>query len=237
MSHETHVLVLSAASVGLLHTILGPDHYLPFVVMSRARQWSRAKTALVTVACGVGHVASSVVLGLIGVAFGISLFRLEAFEATRGTVAAWLLVLFGLVYLVWGIRRGARGVHHTHLHAHANLVVHCHEHEHHGDHLHLHPSARGDSITPWALFTIFVFGPCEALIPLLMFPAAAHSLTSLILVTGVFAVATIGTMLVLVFLGVEGVRKVPFRGAERFVHAFAGGTVLACGLAILFLGL
>ena len=34
---------------------------------------------------------------------------------------------------------------------------------HHGEHM--HPHLVGASLTPWALFVIFVFGPCEPLIP------------------------------------------------------------------------
>ena len=63
-------LTITAASIGFLHTLLGPDHYLPFIAMSRARQWSPARTALVTVLCGVGHVAGSVLPGVIGIALG-----------------------------------------------------------------------------------------------------------------------------------------------------------------------
>ncbi len=37
MSHEIVVLGIAAASIGFFHTLLGPDHYLPFIVMARAR--------------------------------------------------------------------------------------------------------------------------------------------------------------------------------------------------------
>jgi len=62
--------MLTAASIGFFHTLLGPDHYLPFVMMSWARKWSAAKTLLITFVCAVGHIASSVVLGFVGVGFG-----------------------------------------------------------------------------------------------------------------------------------------------------------------------
>ena len=38
------------------------------------------------------------------------------------------------------------------------------------------------------LFTIFVFGPCEPLIPILMYPAAKSSVAGMLLVAGVFSV-------------------------------------------------
>jgi hypothetical protein len=41
-------LLLGAAAIALTHTVLGPDHYLPFVALARARRWSVARTATVT---------------------------------------------------------------------------------------------------------------------------------------------------------------------------------------------
>ena len=91
----------------------------------------------------------------------------------RGNLAGWLLLGFGLAYLAWGVKRALRNQPHTHAHAHADGIVHDHAHAHSDEHAHPHTDeARAASMTPWILFTIFVFGPCEPLIPLLMFPAA-----------------------------------------------------------------
>jgi len=132
MDPEILLLVTAAVSVGVLHTLLGPDHYLPFGAMARAGAWSRRKTLTVTGLCGVGHVAGSVVLGLIGIAFGLSLAGLESFEASRESLAAWGLILFGLLYMAWGLRRKGRGHRHSHLHAHGDGTLHAHEHDHTG---------------------------------------------------------------------------------------------------------
>jgi hypothetical protein len=43
-----------------------------------------AKTTWVTVLCGLGHVGSSVLLGMVGIALGIGLTRVEATEGFRG---------------------------------------------------------------------------------------------------------------------------------------------------------
>ena len=59
MPTEWALLALTGATVGILHTALGPDHYLPFALMARAGRWSRAKTLWVTLACGLGHVLRS----------------------------------------------------------------------------------------------------------------------------------------------------------------------------------
>lgn len=48
MDEKILILSVSAASYGVLHTIIGPDHYLPFIVMSKARNWDYYKTAWIT---------------------------------------------------------------------------------------------------------------------------------------------------------------------------------------------
>jgi nickel/cobalt exporter len=237
MSSSTTILLASALSIGFFHTLLGPDHYLPFVAMARVGSWSKKKTLFITALCGVGHIVGSVVLGMVGIGLGFSLSRLEGFEASRGVWAAWALIGFGLLYTVWGIRRAARGHSHSHGHSHGDGTVHEHEHAHGKDHLHPHSLEAGSRMTPWVLFVIFLLGPCEALIPLLMFPAATESWSALFLVTGAFGIATLATMLGLVFLGLEGIQRLPFPNIGRYAHAAAGLTILLCGVAIQFLGI
>ena len=237
MTAELNALIITAASIGFFHTILGPDHYLPFVMMSWARKWSGVKTALITVLCGLGHIGSSVVLGLIGVSVGIAVNKLEFVESFRGNLAAWLLIAFGLVYFVWGLRRACRNRPHVHSHTHTSEAAHIHTHSHQREHTHVHNDKTKPSVAPWALFVIFVFGPCEPLIPILMYPAAQKSFLGLVVVAGVFGVVTISTMLGVVLLSRAGVSFVPLTRLQRFTHAIAGASILLCGLAIQFLGL
>ncbi len=235
---EIALLSWTAATLGFVHTILGPDHYLPFIVMSKARNWSMVKTSWITAISGVGHVMSSIVLGAIGIFIGSEVMKLEALEEYRGTIAAWLLIGFGFAYFVWGVFRAIKNKPHTHIHVHEGGVVHEHEHSHTGDHAHVHESKKGlKDITPWILFTIFVFGPCESLIPLLMYPAAKSSISGMVIVTTIFGITTILTMLGIVLLGVWGINMARFNKLERYTHAIAGATICLAGLAIVFLGL
>lgn len=236
MSGQITLLAVSAASIGFLHTIFGPDHYLPFIVMGRARNWSRAKTFWITAVCGVGHVGGSVVLGMLGIALGIGITKIQVFESVRGNLAAWVLIAFGLVYFVWGLRRAIRNKPHEHRHLHLGGLAHSHSHVHTEDHTHVHDT-KPANITPWVLFTIFVLGPCEPLIPLLMYPAARTNAGGVALVAGVFGVVTIGTMLSVVMLSSFGIKMIPMARLERYTHAIAGATIFCCGAAIQFLGL
>ena len=236
MTGELNALLITAASIGFFHTLFGPDHYLPFIMMSWARKWSVLKTSVITFLCGLGHIASSVVLGFIGVSLGLAVRSLEVVESKRGDIAAWLLIGFGLAYFVWGVRRAWLNKPHTHSHLHID-DKHTHEHGHTEEHVHVHEKASVLSITPWALFVIFVFGPCEPLIPILMYPAAKSSMFDVVLVTIVFGAVTIGTMMGVVLLSIAGVSFTRLARLQRYSHAVAGATICLCGLAIVFLGL
>jgi sulfite exporter TauE/SafE len=237
MEDSSLLLILTAASIGFIHTLTGPDHYIPFIAMSKAGNWSKSKTIWITTIAGIGHVLSSVLLGLIGIALGIAVTSLEIIESFRGELAGWLLITFGLLYFAWGIRYLYKNKKHSHTHLHEDGTFHTHSHNHSEDHAHVHESKKLNSITPWVIFTIFLFGPCEPLIPLLMFPAISHNVLTLVLVSLTFAVATIGTMLAVVTTSLYGLKIFSFNRAVKYSHAIAGGLILLCGVSIKFLGL
>jgi nickel/cobalt exporter len=234
--NEMSVLLLSAASLGVIHTLLGPDHYLPFIVLSRARKWTRTRTLWITFISGVGHVTGSVILGLVGIAMGISLGRLEAIESSRGTIVAWMLIAFGILYTAYGVYKYFRRGAHMHLPAflRPRSIRHADLHLANG---HLEREEDAGRMTPWILFLIFVFGPCEVLIPMLVYPAAEHSGMGIFLVALIFGIATVGTMLLIVMLGYQGFSMLRFKGKEHQLHLFAGLVILAAGLGMQFLGL
>jgi hypothetical protein len=47
-----------------------------------------------------------------------------------------------------------------------------------------------------------------------------------------FAVATIATMMAIVYLATRGLEKLSLVAAERYVHAFAGAALSLCGVGI-----
>jgi sulfite exporter TauE/SafE len=236
MSSELAVLVGTAASLGFVHTILGPDHYVPFIVLSKARGWNALRTSVITLICGIGHVLSSIVLGFIGIVLGIAVFRLESIEAFRGDIATWFVIIFGFTYFVWGVHRAIRNKPHRHKHLHADGTHHVHSHQHAAEHAHVHAS-KASNVTPWILFIIFVLGPCEPLIPLIMYPAVRGSTFDVVIVALVFGVVTVTTMLGAVLISYFGLRSLPILKFERYSHALAGLAIFMCGAAMKFLGL
>jgi nickel/cobalt exporter len=204
-------------TIGFIHTIAGPDHYLPFVALSKSRNWSMVKTLNIVIIGGLAHVLSSVVIGFIGIGAGIGLSKLELFEGFRGNIAAWLLFSFGVAYTAWALFRLIRRK--------GNV------------HSHLEDKNDRRQLTIWIIILIFLFGPCEPLIPILMYPAAEHNYAAVGIVALVFAIATIGTMLISVTVLLKGFTLVKMSSLHKYQHVIAGLAIMLCGAGILFLGL
>src|SRR6516164_1321576 len=111
---ELLALSLTAISISSIHTMSGPDHYLPFIVLSRSGKWSPFKTYMLTTICGLGHIFSSVILGLIAVVLGWQLNKISWFQDLRGNVSSSALLIFGLAYLFYGLWQAFRNKPHKH---------------------------------------------------------------------------------------------------------------------------
>lgn len=228
-------LIAAAVGVAATHAVLGPDHYLPFVMLGRARGWSAGRAAGVTALFGGAHVLSSIALGSLGILAGVSVGRLELVEEARGTLAAWALVGFGLAYASWGLRRAVRRRTGLEPHDHGG---HVHLHRG-GDRPHGHPAhaarrERGASF--WSLFAIFVLGPCEPLIPLFVLPASRGDWAWAAWTALAFGATTVACMVGMTLIGLAGLRPVLAARLARWSHALAGAVIAVSGLAILLLG-
>ncbi|MCX8108749.1 MAG: hypothetical protein N3G20_08095 [Verrucomicrobiae bacterium] len=241
-SSSIQVLVLTALMLGFLHTIMGPDHYVPFIALGRASHWHWTKTIVVALVCGLGHVLSSVLIAVLLIRLGTAVSQWEGtswarIHEARGTVSAVALMVFGIAYAAWGVRHAlhTKSGTHSHPHVHPDGSLHDHVHAHRGDHVHVHGSPA--KITPWVIFTIFVFGPCESLIPLTLAAWGLGGTGAAFLTAAAFTATTVLTMVAVVGLLLLGLSRVQFGQLERWTHALAGVSLFACGAAIQFLGL
>ena len=202
---STWLLLGSTAIIGFVHA-LAPDHWVPFVSMARARNWSTSRLVWVTLGAGLAHVSSSILIGCIGLILGFSLSSLESIETHRGTVAGCLLLAFGMIYALWGFKR-AKG----------------HNHD---------KKTKTGSSTIWALVLVFLLGPCEPLIPL-MFASAIKSWAVTVAVCLLFMVVTLLMMVIQVLLVFRGVSLFSFPNLEAHGHTIAGLVVVFTGAAVM----
>ena len=212
MLPSTTLFLGTTASLAIIHTFLGVDHTLPFVALARTREWSLTRTLFVTLLCGVGHVASSVVIGMVGIGLGITTESMLWLESIRGELYASLLLGFGFAYAARALWRR--------FHSPAPSQQRA-----------LH------GVTPWASFIIFVLGPCEPLIPLMVVPGMQGDWLGVAAVIGVFGLLTIAVMMATVAAAYRGVGFITSYGFWPHGDVAAGLVVAASGAAVLWFGL
>jgi len=200
-------LLLTAASLAFVHTIVCADHYIPFIALGKSNGWTVKKTLTITALCGMGRVISSALLGLAGIALSLGASNLMGIADIRGEFTVWLMIAFGLVYMVYGIRKAIKDT----------------------------PCSCGHSKkTVCGLLVIYALIPCEPMIPVMMFPAFAQSgVLGLAAVTLTYATVTIAAMMSMTFIGIKGLQMVKLKKLERYAHALAGFAVFACGVAVM----
>ncbi|MFC1709704.1 hypothetical protein ACFL2J_06595 [Candidatus Omnitrophota bacterium] len=215
MQNSLWILLLSTASVAFFHS-LAPDHWMPFAAIGRAQKWTKSRLLWVTFLAGLGHVGISVLVGMIGIVLGFSLARLEGIEGHRGAIVLWLLIGFGIAYMIWGIKKGRE---HSHSHSHID-----------GEKL------KSKKVAVWTLFAIFILGPCEPLVPL-VFLGYNYGYAGIIAVSLIFSIITIVMMLAQSLLAFMGVQLIKHDFAERYSHAFAGLVITLTGISVMVLGI
>ena len=217
--HTHHALValwLSAAGVACIHTLAGPDHYLPFIAIAKSRGYGLGKTLLWTALCGVGHIGSALLIAAVFSVFAkwLAAENFEWLQENQSDLAAYLLIGIGAAYLLHSLR-------HRWLHRHAEGREHLHS-----------LRQNGNSITIWVVFIVFILGPCEALFPVLT-AATVMGTGAVVSSTLIFSGITIATMLAAVAAGMLGLRAFHSHSLQNYAHEIAGATIAACGIAIL----
>lgn len=200
-------LLVAAATVGSLHA-LAPDHWVPFSVLGRARQWSPGRTIRLTLICGLGHVTVSAAFGIAALMIGTK--AVTALGSTLQSNAALLLIGFGLAYTIWGLRRSF-----------SNRLTHTHPHDH--------------KLTEWSLFLFFCADPCVALIPMII-AASTGGWSAIALVIVVYEVAMFATMVSLVMTTYAGARAIRLSWLDRYGDAMAGALIVVLGVVVTALG-
>ncbi len=208
------ILAVSAVSLAFFHS-LAPDHWLPFTALARGNRWSMRRLAAITTLAGLGHVISSLIIGMLGLWAGWALHRAEGIDAWRSGAVIWMLVGFGVAYALWGLK--------------------------HAQHPHPHISVQ-DVVKTFAarrvrfLIAILIFGPCEPLIPL-MFLAYKQGMQAVWVIAVVFSAVTVAMIVGQSCLAYAGVRLIQAHWMERYAHAMTGLVIALTALAVLWLGL
>jgi nickel/cobalt exporter len=200
----------AAFTLGLVHS-LAPGHWLPVVLLAKARRWTRGTTLLGALVAASGHVFLSILVGVILVAVGARLFH--AHGAAIEEYAGWGLIAFGLGYAVWS------WFNHSHCHAQ--------DHEHHG------PDVRRVRL-PFAFLFTLGLSPCLTILPTFV-AAAAQGVPVLGAAIGGFAVGVVTALVGATLLASFGVMKLDHPFLEHYGDVLTGVVASLMGVAFLLI--
>jgi len=105
-------LMVATFTLAATHTV-SPDHWFPFIMVGRANKWKLSWVLLLALLAGIGHVGTSVAIGLIGVFAekGMSKSVAEFLE----NATPLLLIIFGFGYAGYAFYKQRVGAHgHAH---------------------------------------------------------------------------------------------------------------------------
>ncbi len=236
---NTTVLATLAAtgfSVAFFHAAL-PTHWLPFVLVARARGWRERKTMGVAIVAGLGHVALTSLLGLVVAWLGLAL------DAHFGELFRWVsgsvLLAVGLYFTVQQMR-GA-GLRHHHLPGgHHHPSEDC-GHEKETSHLEhelrespLVERHTGDWAAISGLLVMLTFSPCEAFLPVYL-SGVEFGWMGFFVLSGILAAGTLGGMTIFTWLTLRGLSRFDLKKVERFEAGLLAAVFFLLGGMMLFL--
>lgn len=228
-------VAVTGFTVAFFHAAI-PTHWLPFVLVAKARGWSRAKTLGVVALAGMGHVALTSLLGVAIAWFGFQLD--ERVGAAFPWVAAGLLGAMGMFYF-WRQWRGGGICHHHPPGGHHHAGEHCgHEKErsHWEDELKdsaLVSARADDRAAVGGLFVMLTLSPCEGFLPVYL-SGVKFGWPGFFTLSVILAVAALGAMLLFTWLALRGIERIRVKNFERYEAGLLGSLfIVLAGLVVL----
>jgi nickel/cobalt exporter len=236
--HSTVLFTIAATgfTVAFFHAAI-PTHWLPFVLIGRARRWSSAKTLVVTACAGLGHIGLTTLLGL-AIAWGG--FQLdERIGATFPWVAGGFLVAMGGYYF-WRQGKGKGICHHHPPGSHHHAGAECgreHDHSHWDEELKDSPlvsDQAGDWATMSGLFMMLTLSPCEGFLPIYL-SGVRFGWRGFVMLSAILAVGALAGMLLFTWVTLLGMERFKVRPFEHREAGLLGILFTLLGLLVIVL--
>ncbi len=208
-------IIMGAFLLSIVHASI-PNHWLPLVALSKSENWNEKFTMSTTALAGFAHTLSTIIIGIIVGFLGYQLSGSYSFIVS--VIAPGLLIILGVIYLALSFR--ANRQHHRHHHSHE---------------IHLDGAKKK---TTFAIITALVismfFSPCLE-IEAYFFVAGKLGWKGIIIVSAIYTIITIAGMLLLVWLGMKGVKKINSHFLEHHEKTITGILLIVLGIAGYFI--
>jgi putative Mn2+ efflux pump MntP len=202
-------IFIGSLVLSTIHALI-PNHWLPLIAVGKTEKWTHSQTLWATVITGVAHTLSTIIIGIV---VGLIGYKLATkYAVISETIAPAILIGLGLVYFIRDFRSGH---HHTH------------------DVMPLADDP-GRNRSRWvailtSLSIAMFLTPCIE-IEAYYFQAGTIGWTGILIVSAVYLATTVVIMLLLVYLGMKGVRTFKSHFLEHHEKAVTGTVLVALGM-------
>jgi len=191
--------IVATILLALIHGSI-PNHWLPFIALSRAEKWSTKKLIMIISIGAIFHSLSTAILGFFISYFGYYISSISQLEKILPT---FFMVFLGMIYLI---------------------IDHQ---EHYNDPL------KKKSINP--IFSVILlylgmfFSPCLE-IEAIYFSVGRYGLTSFVLISLMYTIITLVSMLTFSYLAYKGLLKYFPKILEKYEKRMIGLVLIILGI-------
>jgi nickel/cobalt exporter len=207
-------IFIGSVVLSLVHALI-PNHWIPLIAISKTEKWTERQTLWATAITGFAHTFSTIIVGIV---VGIIGYELSSSYDFISTVAApVILVGLGIVYVTLDIR----GAHHQHTEHDNNQIL-----------------SEKEGKTKWrailtSLSVAMFLTPCVE-IEAFYFKAGTIGWIGIFIVSSVYLLVTLIVMLLLVYLGMKGIRTFNSHFLEHHEKGITGLVLIALGCVAYF---
>jgi nickel/cobalt transporter (NicO) family protein len=205
-------IFLGSLTLSIIHALI-PNHWLPLIAIGKTENWSTGRTLWATVITGFAHTLSTIIVGIVVGLIGYKLA--DNYVVISEIVAPSILICIGIIYVLLDLRHG----------------------HHHSHHQHAVPKTNPGKSSWIAILTSLSIAmfltPCIE-IEAYYFRAGTIGWMGIFIVSAVYLLVTILVMVLLVFLGLNGVSALKSHFLEHHEKLLTGVVLVLLGLIAFF---
>jgi len=192
-------IFLGSLALSVVHFLI-PNHWMPIVVMARTEGWNQGRSLRIAALAGFSHTASSIIIGIAVGALGLKLTQVS--ESAMELVAPAIFLIFGVMYILAGIRDNIR--HHQHRHIHLGEAT-----------------KKNTRTAVTAIVIAMFFSPCME-IDTYFFNASLAGWQGILTVLMTYFLITVAGIVLMVRLGLKGLEAVKLQFFEQYEKHIMG---------------
>ncbi len=196
-------LFVGSFALSIIHALI-PNHWLPLVAIAKTEQWNTRQTLVAAFVTSLAHMISTILVGILVGYIGVKLS--EKYDIITRYVAPSILILIGILFLALDL-----------------ISKKKHEHK-----FQIDPEKGRIAIIISLCATMFLT-PCLE-IDVYYFQASTFGWLGIMLVSVVYLLVTMSSIVGLVYLGFKGLMRFNTHFLENHAKSITGVVLIALGI-------